>query len=356
MTRLSDLPDRTLERLSAYLDGELSPRDAARLESALRADAELRSALEEVRAVTRLMATLPPKRAPRNFTLRPSMLGRRPARLIYPRLQLATALATLVFLMTFGVDLLAGGAPLARQASVGAEAPVPLAAAAEMGALAADASKEATASAPAPQFQEQPTQAAFAEVLPSLMLESATEAPAAEEPLLATGMTTDGGLGTEAGAAPTLTCEDSAVGACALESAPEEAQAPALSLMVPEADSPTPEAQARVEKAATEPPPLAQVAPGAASLPTEALSHASEPAPLPGFPPAPAEAQLANQAADALSGEEMETPAIAPAERFEEPEAGVRLAWLTPLRVLQVGLALLTLLLASLTIWARQQP
>jgi hypothetical protein len=365
MKRLSELPDRTLEQLSAYLDGELSAPDAARLESALQADPVLRSSLEELRSVTRLMAALPPKRAPRSFTLRPSMVGKRPGRLTYPRLQLATALATLVFLMTYGVDLLTAGAPLARQASLAAEAPMPLAAAPEMDALEGgaqsplglDARLLATVTPLNGQDQEPATETAFAEVLPSLMLDAATEAPAAEEALPGTGGTSARELGTEAAAeaAPSVTCEEGAVAGCVVGSAADAAQPPALSLLAPEPGSSTPEAEFRAEKSVTEPPALAEVPPSAASLPVEAQPQASQPAPLPASPPAPAEVPPDDSAADSLSVQVMETPAVTSVERFAEPQAGGWPDWLTPLRILQVGLALLTLVLASLTIWARQQ-
>lgn len=100
------LSSRDLERLSAYLDGTLSTNSVARLEARLEREPELRLALNELREVVQLMGSLPEVQAPGNFTLTPEMVGRvkRPA--AYPVFRLATAIATLAFITTVGVDAL----------------------------------------------------------------------------------------------------------------------------------------------------------------------------------------------------------------------------------------------------------
>jgi hypothetical protein len=110
MTDLREIPRRDLQKLSSYLDGELSPKEAKRLETRLRANPELRGALEELRGTVRLLKALPEVRAPRNFTLTREMVGLPEPRPAYPILRLATALTVAAFLVTVGVDVLMRGA------------------------------------------------------------------------------------------------------------------------------------------------------------------------------------------------------------------------------------------------------
>lgn len=109
MIELRRLPRRDLQRLSSYLDGELPPKEAAKLEARLRSDSTLRAALDEMRGTVHLLRGLPKVRAPRNFTLTPEMAGVREPRTAYPFLRLATAMAMLAFLVTVGVDVLLPG-------------------------------------------------------------------------------------------------------------------------------------------------------------------------------------------------------------------------------------------------------
>jgi len=99
---------RDLEVLSAYLDGQLSPSDSARLESRLKTDPELVSVLDDLRAARTLLRQLPQRRAPRNFTLTRKMVGLNPPLpRAYPAFRFATTLATLLFFITFSVNALA---------------------------------------------------------------------------------------------------------------------------------------------------------------------------------------------------------------------------------------------------------
>lgn len=60
----------TNDQLSAFLDGELDETEAASLEAALEADADLRAELEKLRGVQRLLRTHGPARAPEGFAQR----------------------------------------------------------------------------------------------------------------------------------------------------------------------------------------------------------------------------------------------------------------------------------------------
>ena len=111
MSRLSRLAPRDLETLSAYADGALSPEERLAVERRLEQDPALRQAFQELRTTSALLRALPQIRPPHNFTLTPEMAGLRSGRLRTPFLQLATALATLAFVVTVGVDMLGGAMP-----------------------------------------------------------------------------------------------------------------------------------------------------------------------------------------------------------------------------------------------------
>jgi hypothetical protein len=106
---------RDVEKLSAYLDGQLKPSEIARLESRLKTDPELASILKDLRQTRGLLRRLPQRRAPRNFTLTPKMVGQKPPLpRTYPAFRFATVLATLLLFFTFATNFLA---PLASTAA-----------------------------------------------------------------------------------------------------------------------------------------------------------------------------------------------------------------------------------------------
>jgi len=96
------------ELLSAYLDGQLAPKERARLEARLREDAQLRSVLVELRRTRTILRSQPRLRAPRNFTLTPQMAGKsaRMAPRAYPALRLASVLAGMLFVLVLVGDLI----------------------------------------------------------------------------------------------------------------------------------------------------------------------------------------------------------------------------------------------------------
>jgi anti-sigma factor RsiW len=105
---------RDLELLSAYLDGELKQSDSTKLENRLKTDPELASVLTDLRATRTLLRRLPSRKAPRNFTLTRKMAGQNPPLpRSYPAFRFATALATLLFFFTIGLNFV--GAQLAAE-------------------------------------------------------------------------------------------------------------------------------------------------------------------------------------------------------------------------------------------------
>jgi len=98
---------RDIERLSAFLDGQLSRADAARLESRIKTDRELAAALDDLRQARAVLRRTPQRRAPRNFTLTPKMAGiKPPVPRAAPVLSWASAVAMLFFVCTLGTNLL----------------------------------------------------------------------------------------------------------------------------------------------------------------------------------------------------------------------------------------------------------
>ena len=100
------------EALSAYLDGQLSSKERARLESNLRANHELMETLEELQKTRQLLRSQPRIKPPRNFTLTSDSVGSRPEILpgwfrITPALQFTSAIASVLLVLVFITDLLA---------------------------------------------------------------------------------------------------------------------------------------------------------------------------------------------------------------------------------------------------------
>lgn len=156
MSSLHHVSRRDLEGLSAYLDGELRAQEARRLEIRLEEDRDLRAALTELRSVRDAVRSLPVLHPPRSLVLTPNMVGRSAGKRPYPLLQLATALATLAFLVVSGVNVV-----LSRGASMGASAPVEAPMMLQAPPLAAEATESAEV-AGAPLLGEAPSSDALA--------------------------------------------------------------------------------------------------------------------------------------------------------------------------------------------------
>ena len=105
---------RDIELLSSYLDGQLKPSETARLEARLSTDPSLRAVLDDLRSARGLLRQLPMRKAPRNFTLTPKMVGKKPPLpRSYPAFRFVTALASLMLFFTLGLNFL--GPQLASQ-------------------------------------------------------------------------------------------------------------------------------------------------------------------------------------------------------------------------------------------------
>jgi hypothetical protein len=143
MTIGRQISNRDLERLSAYLDGALSAKEASRLEARLQEDPILQQALHDLKETARLVASLSGVPLPRSFTLTPEMAGVRDRPRVYPVMRLATALATFAFLLVVGVDAISsfalkGALAPVREEQVAMEVPAPAANAMETGEAPAE--------------------------------------------------------------------------------------------------------------------------------------------------------------------------------------------------------------------------
>jgi anti-sigma factor RsiW len=113
---------RDVKQLSAFLDGQLSQAEKARLEARIQLDPALSAMLAEMRQARAILRRTPKRRLPRNFILSPKMAGIKPPvpRLV-PALSWASAAAMLLFILTLGTNMLG-------QFSFGAAAPMMVAA------------------------------------------------------------------------------------------------------------------------------------------------------------------------------------------------------------------------------------
>ena len=179
---------RDIELLSAYLDGELKSSDSARLESRLKTDPELASVLSDLRATRTLLRKLPSRKAPRNFTLTRKMVGQNPPLpRTYPIFRFATAVATLLFFFSFGVNFM--GTQLASQVPAFGMGG---------GGGAADTELYSAQEAPA----EEPAAAAPAEEPSVALVPQGTEVPSSEDPARIMETPTAKDSGTENSASP----------------------------------------------------------------------------------------------------------------------------------------------------------
>ena len=118
---VSRLSKRDLERLSAYLDGELSARQTTRLEARLWRESTLRAALDELREAAWLLRSMPEASPPRSFTLTPEMVATPKPHGVYPVLKIASALASAAFVLVVGFDLFSSSQAVSDFALSGAQ-------------------------------------------------------------------------------------------------------------------------------------------------------------------------------------------------------------------------------------------
>lgn len=193
----ANLSNHDYELLSAYIDGQLSSGEQRKLEERLRARPEMQSALEDMRRTRALLRQAPRRRAPRNFTLTPAMVGeqrKRPAPFfnLFPALGFTSALAALALVVLVVMQLGPGAAqpqmvamqaPAVEQAAVSEETArqgEPAAqdnAAAESGMAMMPAATQPAEAAPGAGVMEAPAE----EPPAAVMAEPAAEPGAAED-------------------------------------------------------------------------------------------------------------------------------------------------------------------------------
>ncbi len=106
------------ERLSAYIDNQLSPAEKAELEGRLAKDPQLQAGLDDLRRTVRALRSLPAVKPPRSFTLTPEQAGVRVRRgPLFPILRLSAALCTLLLIVTVARDLATSGGLAASTSS-----------------------------------------------------------------------------------------------------------------------------------------------------------------------------------------------------------------------------------------------
>src|SRR5512141_1837172 len=112
----AQLTNHEYEQLSAYIDGQLAPGEQRRLEEHLRARPEMQEALEDLQRMRTLLRSVPRRRAPRNFTLTPAMVGEQGGRRkrggfsfnLFPALSFASVVATFALVASIVFGLLPG--------------------------------------------------------------------------------------------------------------------------------------------------------------------------------------------------------------------------------------------------------
>lgn len=130
MAAFHNIPtERDLELLSAYLDGALTHRERETLEQRLVQESALREALDDLRTNVALMRRLPRLKAPRDFTLAPTLYGHKPPwwkRLFAFEiaLQVSGALGAAASLVLITVAILSSSSrPAADKSPISAEQP-----------------------------------------------------------------------------------------------------------------------------------------------------------------------------------------------------------------------------------------
>ncbi len=145
------------ELLSAYLDGEVTPRERAIVEEALKHDRRLAASLVELRATKEAVADLPRLRAPGSFALQAMLPGERRWLLLAWRWATVAVAFLLVAVVGWGLLFVPREAgrkgavqPAARPTGVVARAPVSPTKAPKFKALAVPEGGRALGTAPLP--------------------------------------------------------------------------------------------------------------------------------------------------------------------------------------------------------------
>jgi hypothetical protein len=117
------VPEKDVQMLSEYLDGQLAPADRQKLETRLHSNAELRETYDDLRRLRGMLRALPRRKVPHNFTLTRAMAAE--ARRVsgwFPLLRFSSAAAALAAVVLMAIQLLPGAARLNAPASAPAPA------------------------------------------------------------------------------------------------------------------------------------------------------------------------------------------------------------------------------------------
>jgi hypothetical protein len=330
------------ERLSAFLDGELSPQERMAVDRHLATCPACRWQLETLRQTVQWTRELPTVPLPRVFTIPPfsepvPVPEPRLRRSFVPLFQGATAMLALLFVFVLAGDLLLGS--MARlpaavpEAAVGA--PAPAVQVTEEAAMMIAEAPTVPVEAEAPAAKAMPEAEATAVPPPPAATEAlameapppaATEAPAMEAPQI------------EAVAeAATATPEVGVTGAMGLGSGEPEAPAPTEAMEAARAAA-SPVTATQVITQAFMAADAAQPSPSAVATP---------PPPEPSPEPLPTAVAAAPESAPALP----EGAAPAPSEAPEARPVALLQATLAPwLRIAEFGLGAVVLLLIAVTV------
>lgn len=100
------ITDRVWAQLSAYLDGELSGRELRQVRKKIQTDPLFQAALDQLKITKQILQSTPRIQAPRNFTLKPEMIGVGSKKPSFPGYRLAAAAMSFllvgVLLLDFG--------------------------------------------------------------------------------------------------------------------------------------------------------------------------------------------------------------------------------------------------------------
>jgi negative regulator of sigma E activity len=116
---ISQLSTGDYEFISAYIDNQLSEKDRVRFEERLKAEPELRKALQEISTTRILIHSLPKLRAPRNYYIKEAPVPIRQTLRLAPIFGIVSAVSSvLLALVIFGSTFIHSGQPVSMAPAV----------------------------------------------------------------------------------------------------------------------------------------------------------------------------------------------------------------------------------------------
>jgi hypothetical protein len=336
---------RCQEDLSAFLDGQLTPRDRARVQRHLKECADCRADLDALRHTVSLLRAVPVLKPPRSFVLPVTEVKRqrqaRRQRLAYVYLQAATAVATVLLVLVVSGDAVLRYAPAQPGARLSEAPPPATAVVLESAPVAGDSALPE----PAPQTTQEPPAPIAAPTAQPLAAEAATEAlPAPEQSPQALALE----VGAEAADAGTATGTEivppQAEGTPAVKAKPSQTFVRAA----PPPVSPTPQQESTAREAAQTAVPTTTPLPSPSNTP---VPPTATPIPSPTNTPVPPTVEPSPTSPVAQSVPDADLASPGPA-----PGLWARLEGLRPiLPRVEAVLALAVALLLPATLWLRRR-